>query len=262
VGVSMTNNKQDQSALGWRLSWSDLRREFLHDRGAIEAFNLETEEAGQARARREGRREATRRDAEDVNNLRFAGPTHSEDLEFYLSTARSFIPELEEMFERELATLDFLKAWGAFQFSCGLLLANSFRRDDAFDKLRTATVAGHAKHADATVKMKFVAALTMYWLEKGEKRKHAEREAAKAIAIFVAKKRFPMEFTEEWFSELLVTPKDKGNSPRLKGDSPKLRPAYTTKRISEDELRELAAEPRHDIPPIENFLPALEIPGI
>jgi hypothetical protein len=229
-------------------NWSDLRREYKDSKATILALRVETEQEGKGRVKRETHKTAAGADVEWANVVRFVNARDVEDVRGYLLAARDAIHHLDDMFKAESPTLDFIATWGAFQLSYGLVMASWIREGDGLHKLQRAFAAGLARRPGAKRKACFVAKLTVSWLDAGRRRKSAENEAAEAIAKLIARGEFPPQFEREWFEGLLAK-HTKGN------ERSRLAPAYTSKQISLDSLRRLAALPRDDIPTIVGLAP-------
>jgi hypothetical protein len=92
-------------------------------------------------------------------------------------------------------------------------------------------------------------------MDGGKRRQFAERDVAKSIEQFIARSIFPGGFERGWFESLLAGKSRTDEPPRLKD-------VYTKKRIKLRHLRELAAQPRVGIPPLNDFLPTAKPPGL
>ena len=199
----------------WVHSWDDLRREFEDSKAEIMAVRSETEKEGKERAKREARRQATRRDAEELDVVRFVSARNAGDVRDYLQAARDWIPDLEALFQNEVPTLQFLVSWGSFQLCYGPVAASCSREGDGFGALRIATKGGDARSSNSERKAKFVAALTLHWMARGEKRPFAERHAAESIAQVIAKSSSLLKSQVDWLESLLAVSSGKNDRPRL-----------------------------------------------
>jgi hypothetical protein len=162
-----------------------------------------------------------------------------------LEDAVNCIPDLDAMFEAEIPTLQFLKLWGVFQLYYGIVTASYLSSGDGLNRLRTAVKGGEGLRRNAERKTRFVAALIHYWMERGKVRKIAERKAAEAIEGFLKKPTPVPGFDVAWFASLVVQEKEKET---------RLKDTYT-KHLKADRVRELAMQPRDDLPFLELFLP-------
>jgi hypothetical protein len=140
---------------------------------------------------------------------------------------------LEGMFEARRPSAEFIHAVTRFNFTYGYIAAIVMYAGDDL---------GPERAKLAYVKKKWVSHLIARRLSEGRDRQRAERDVAKAISNLVEQGGLSGAFPVEWYEELL-------------GPDGQLRPAYTGKALTREELLRLAQESTTDIPSTDIRIP-------
>jgi hypothetical protein len=230
--------------------WAIVEETFEQVEGALTDYPAETREEALAGTLRGG----NFKDA-SLSFIRHRGVREDLDSrDYFLELGREFLPKVERQIKDRQLTPKFAKDWGVIMMCHGFISAHILDDSDGLNTLRITMRGGEGRRLGAERKTKFVAALVHHWMEvHGKKRPFAEREVAKAIERFLRKPTHLVGFDSDWFASLLAKKTPKDTSTRLK--------STYTKHLKTRRLLSLAAQPRHDIPPPDDFLPEAQLPG-
>jgi hypothetical protein len=224
--------------------WSIIDETFVQVKGALTDYPVETRDQALAGTLRGG----NFKDA-SLSFIRHRGVREDLDSrDYFLDLGYRVLPEVAQQIKARKLTRKFAKDWGVVMMCHGFISAHILDDSDGLYTLRTSMRGGEGRRLGAERKTKFVAALIHFWMEAhGKKRPFAERGVAKAIERFLRKPTHLVGFDTDWFASLLASKTPKDNSTRLK--------STYTKHLKTRHLPWLAAQPRDDIPPLEDFLP-------
>ncbi len=170
----------------------------------------------------------------------YADSDHQQSLvRDHFDHARSLIPELEKMFEKRQATLEFLATWGAFCASATVVQTVYFSENDDLFGERGSKIG--SKITTKKPQQIWVAHLLLRQLHAHRTRKQAEHDVASAIQNLLDGDAFPAGFDRDWFQRILGARRELGSS--------------FSKNLSMKRLVSLSAQAA-DIPPTDIPIPS------
>lgn len=149
--------------------------------------------------------------------------------------ARSLIPELERLFERQELTVGFLRDWGAFCSAASFIEAIYLSDGDDLGPERAGQAGAKAVSKDT--QRRWVAHLLHQLLSEKMTRTIAEERIATHIRTLVAADNFPAGFDRKWFEAILDKTKYDLNT------------RYSEKHLYPKIIKRLIRKPIDDCPP-------------
>jgi len=127
-----------------------------------------------------------------------------EELEDRLAYAREVLPKLEELFETQVMTPEFLNMWGNFEHACGFIHSCYFALDDLGEERRSLTnkLLARRRH-------RWFSRVMLAFLDAGWPRKQAENEIAQVIQAIITSRKYPTGFGRKWYSAFVKQKKVK-----------------------------------------------------
>lgn len=215
--------------------WTIIEETFVQVEGALTAYPAETREEALAGTLRGG----TFKDA-SISFIRYRGVRDDLDSrDYFLELGRRFLPEVEDQIEARKLTPKFAKDWGVVMMCHGFISAHILDDSDGLFHARAGRLSAEARSNDP--RKKWVARQILGFMKPGRRRltrKQADARLAEEITQLIKKGEFPTGFEGPWFKSIM--------------DGGALRYAYSQKRLTMAQLRELANQPSDDMPPI-NF---------
>ncbi len=211
--------------------WTIIEDTFDQVKGALSDYLVETRDealAGTLRIRHKG--DSFRSSPGDI--IRDRGVDSAYDSrDYFLDLGRRLLPGVERQIEARRLTPKFAKDWGVIMMCHGFIASHILDDSDGLSHVR----AGSIFNRDA--QRKWIAHQLLGRIDSGCTRQQAESHVEKQIGAIIEGEKFPDGFDKRWFESML---KDGA-----------LVQTYNQKHLPIWRLRELAAQPADDIPPID-----------
>jgi hypothetical protein len=157
--------------------------------------------------------------------------------DYFLELGRKFLPKVARQIKARRLTPKFARNWGVVMTCHGFISAHILDDSDGLSHLRAGRKSAEKRNKDA--QRKYVSRLLLHWIDRGHKRKGAEGQVERHIQDILDRGAFPDGFDEGWFKSILR--------------EGALAATYDQKHLPLGRLRELAKQPRNDLPPPEYF---------
>lgn len=171
--------------------WEKVRWNFALARHVLEDYRVETRE------------DALERDGRSLPMSVIAYREITDEFdqrEYFLELGRETLPKVRELLERREFTITFAHEWGKLQCAHGYLAACIFDNSDSMANSRAALKSAATRALPA--QKKWVAAIVLQALSRGQKRESIDYELVKGIEAIVKGSQTSAEFPAAWYRKI------------------------------------------------------------